>query len=46
MLTELFTGELAKVVYNKALDDVFKWHAQKQENMEADFYSLYKDIRR
>lgn len=43
-ILDLFTERLAPIVYNKALDDAKRWHQQFQENMEADFYLLYKEI--
>ncbi len=42
-ILELFLENLAPLVYNKALDDTFRWYQRMQENMEADFYSLYQD---
>ncbi len=45
-LTDFFTNELAAVIYNRALDDAVKWYMNRQEDMQADYYSLYKDIRK
>lgn len=42
---DLFAEELAPIVYNKALDDAMLWYKRQQENLEADFYSLYKEMR-
>lgn len=42
-IMELFTEELAAIIYNKALDDAMTWYKRQQDNMEADFYSLYKE---
>ena len=42
-ILELFLENLAPLVYNKALDDTFRLYQRMQENMEADFYSLYQD---
>ncbi len=42
-ILELFLENLAPLIYNKALDDTFRWYQRVQENMEADFYSLYQD---
>lgn len=42
---DLFAEELAPMVYNKALDDAMLWYKRQQENLEADFYSLYKEMR-
>lgn len=44
-LIDLFTDLLAPVVYNKALDDAHKWYQHMQENLESDYYTLYKDLR-
>lgn len=42
-ILELFTEELAAIIYNKALDDALFWYKRQQENTEADYYSLYKE---
>ena len=42
-IMELFTEELATIIYNKALDDAMTWYKRQQDNLEADFYSLYKE---
>ena len=42
-ILELFTEELATVIYNKALDDAMLWYKRQQENIEADYYLLYKE---
>ncbi|MBQ9122383.1 MAG: DUF2164 family protein [Lachnospiraceae bacterium] len=39
---DLFTEELAPMIYNKALDDAMLWYKRQQDNLEGDFYSLYK----
>lgn len=44
-ILDLFVEELAPIVYNKALDDAMLWYKRQQENLEADFYSLYKEMR-
>lgn len=44
-IMELFTEELATIIYNKALDDAMTWYKRQQDNLEADFYSLYKEAR-
>ena len=43
-LLELFEQRLAPVIYNKALDDAKRWYAQLLDNMESDYYTLYKNI--
>ena len=44
-ILDLFLEQLAPVVYNKALDDAMLWYKRQQDNLEADFYSLYKEGR-
>lgn len=44
-LMDLFLETLSPVIYNKALDDAQRWYREVQENMESDFYLLYKDVR-
>lgn len=43
-IVDLFTETLAPIVYDKALDDVKQWYSRQQENMESDYYLLYKKI--
>lgn len=42
-LLELFEQKLAPVIYNKALDDAKKWYVQMMDNLDSDFYTLYKN---
>lgn len=42
-LLELFEREMAPVIYNKALDDAKQWFVQMMDNMDSDYYTLYKD---
>jgi len=44
-IMDLFAEQLAPIVYNKALDDAARWYKRQQDNMEADFYELYKEVR-
>lgn len=44
-ILEFFTEELAGIVYNKALDDAMRLIKRQQDDLEADFYSLYKEVR-
>lgn len=44
-IMELFTEQLAPMIYNKALDDAMMWYKRMQDNLEADFYALYKEGR-
>ena len=41
-LLELFEQRLAPIIYNKALDDAKQWFSQMMENMDSDYYLLYK----
>ena len=43
-ILELFMETLAPIIYNQALDDAFKWYKAMSENLESDYYSLYKDV--
>lgn len=40
---DLFEQKLAPIVYNKALNDAKNWFAQMMENLDSDFYALYKE---
>ena len=42
-LLHLFEEKLAPVVYNKALYDAKRWFTQMMDNMDADYYALYKN---
>lgn len=44
-ILDLFVEQLAPFVYNKALDDAMLWYKRQQDNLESDFYSLYKEAR-
>ena len=39
---DFFVEQFAPVIYNRALDDAKAWCKQSIENMEDDYYSLYK----
>lgn len=43
-ILDLFMETLAPIIYNQALDDAFKWYKAMSENLESDYYSLYKDV--
>lgn len=43
-ILELFCEHLAPIIYNKALDDTMRWLKERAENLESDYYSLYKNI--
>ncbi len=42
-LLELFEHKLAPIVYNRALDDAKRWFAQMMDNLDSDYYTLYKN---
>lgn len=44
-MMELFMEHLAPIVYNKALEDAKRWFQMQQENLESDYYMLYKEER-
>lgn len=39
---DFFMEQIAPAIYNRALDDAKAWCKQSIENMEDDYYSLYK----
>ena len=41
-LLDLFLEQLAPMIYNKALDDAKYWYSRRMEDVEGDFYELYK----
>ncbi|CUX42402.1 DUF2164 family protein [Clostridium sp. C105KSO13] len=43
-LLDLFAENLVPLIYNRALDDARKWYQQQQDNMETDYYMLYKEL--
>ena len=44
-LLELFEEKLAPIIYNKAFDDGNRWFGHMMENVESDYYTLYKEER-
>jgi uncharacterized protein (DUF2164 family) len=42
-LMELFEEKRAPIIYNRALDDAKLWFGQMMENMDSDYYALYKN---
>lgn len=42
-LLELFEKKLAPIIYNKALDDARRWFSGMMDNLDSDYYTLYKD---
>lgn len=41
-LLELFEQKMAPIIYNRALDDAKQWFSQMMENVDSDYYTLYK----
>lgn len=41
-ILDFFLGNMADLIYNKALDDGQTWFKRLMDNAEADYYSLYK----
>lgn len=41
-ILDFFMEGLGKYIYNKALDDTKVWYSHRMEDVEADFYALYK----
>ena len=42
-ILELFEKKLAPIIYNKALGDARGWFSRMMDNLESDYYSLYKE---
>ena len=42
-ILELFEQKMAPVIYNKALDDAKRWFSQMTDNLDSDYYALYKE---
>ena len=40
---ELFEQKMAPIIYNKALDDAKRWFSQMMDNLDSDYYTLYKE---
>lgn len=43
-ILDFFVDMLGEVIYNKALDDVKLWLTRNIENMESDYYALYRNF--
>ncbi len=41
-ILDFFMDSLGPIIYNRALDDVKKWYGKRMEDVEADYYSLYR----
>ena len=42
-LIDLFCEQMAPIVYNKALDDAMAWLKAQANNIELDYFSLYRN---
>lgn len=42
-LLDLFEDKMAPIIYDRALDDAKRWFMQMLENLESDYYTLYKN---
>lgn len=43
-ILDFFQEMLGNRIYNKALDDAKRFYDRYADNMETDYYALYKDI--
>ena len=41
-ILDFFMDSLGQFIYNRALDDTKRWYSKRMEDVEADFYTLYK----
>lgn len=41
-ILDFFIDSLGPIIYNRALDDAKRWYDKRMEDVEADFYTLYK----
>lgn len=44
-ILDFFQEMLGDRVYNRALDDARKFYEKYADNMETDYYALYKEVR-
>lgn len=44
-ILDFFQEMLGDRIYNKALDDAKRFYEKYADNMETDYYALYKDFR-
>ena len=42
-LLDLFLEQLAPIIYNKALDDAKLWFSRRMDDINSDYYELYKE---
>lgn len=41
-ILDFFIDTLGATIYNRALDDAKHWYDMRMQDIEADYYSLYK----
>jgi len=41
-ILDFFLETMGDYVYNRALDNTKEWYVKRMENIESDFYALYK----
>ncbi|MFW6023067.1 MAG: DUF2164 family protein [Halanaerobiaceae bacterium] len=39
---EFFLNNMGKYIYNKALDDAKIWYEKRMNNLESDYYAMYR----
>ncbi len=44
-ILDFFQEMLGNRIYNKALDDAKQFYGRYADNMEADYYALYQDVK-
>ena len=44
-ILDFFMDNLGRFIYNKALDDAKLWYGMRMEDVEADYYTMYKEER-
>lgn len=42
-LLDMFLEQLAPIIYNKALDDAKLWFSRRMDDINSDYYELYKE---
>ncbi len=42
-ILDLFEQRMSPIVYNRALEDAKRWFSQKMEEMDLDYYELYRE---
>lgn len=42
-LLDLFEDKMAPIIYDRTLDDAKRWFMQMLENLDSDYYTLYKN---